>query len=148
MRIFQGVKRFVKPLADIPTWMGYRTLVDSGKSVIESTKRIFTLTETKHPETFEEAKARLQLTEENIHRQEKSFLFLALFWFVVALGLLIYSFWLFFKEGFVGGLLSLSLVFLASTLTFRYHFWYFQTKNRTLGLNFNQWLNGCLRVKK
>jgi intracellular multiplication protein IcmV len=148
MRVLQGVKKFLKPLADIPTWMGYRTLVDNGKSVIKSVKDIYTPSKAERTETFAQAKARLQLTEEDLKKQESAFFLLALFWFVVALGLLVYTFWLFLHGGFISGLFGLSLVFLSSILTFRYHFWYFQTKSRTLGLTFKQWLKACLGDKK
>jgi intracellular multiplication protein IcmV len=151
MRILQGVKQFFKPLVDVSTWVGYRTLVDNGKSVIKNTKRIFTPPPGEgegEPETFQQAASRLQLTENDIQKQEKTFLILAIFWLVVALLLLAYALWLFTHGGFMAGLLALSLVFLASTLVFRYHFWHYQIKKRTLGSNFQQWLNSWTGVKK
>jgi intracellular multiplication protein IcmV len=149
MRILQGAKKFFKPLVDFPTWMGYRTLVDNGKTIFESTKRMFTPVPTiESTETFKQAMSRLGLTEQDIKKQEKSFLILFIFWLTAAVLLFLYAIQVFMHGGFMGGILGLSLVFLALTLTFRYHFWYYQIKTRTLGLDFQQWLNTWMGVKK
>lgn len=149
MRILQGVKKYLKPLVDVPTWMGYRTLVDNGKNIFESTKRMFTPIPTaESTETFKQAMSRLRLTEEDIKKQEKSFFILFIFWFTAAVLLFFYAIQVFMHGGFMGGLLGLALVFFALTLTFRYHFWYYQIKTRTLGLDFQQWLNAWMGVKK
>lgn len=149
MRILQGVKRFFKPLVDVPTWVGYRTLVDNGKSIFESTRRIFTPTPVvKSTETFQQAMRRLRLTEDDIKKQERAFLLLCGFWLIAAIVLFIYAVHVFRNGGFMGGLLGLSLVFFSLILTFRYHFWYYQIKTRTLGLDFQQWLNAWRGAKK
>lgn len=148
MQIFKGIKRVVKPLVDVPTWMGYRTLADNGKNVLQSVKDIFTPIQGERTESFEQAISRLELTEETIKKQEKAFLILELFWLVIALLMLVYTLWLFATKGFVGGVFSLSMAFLASVLWFRYDFWRFQVKNRLLGADFKTWLNSWLRIQK
>jgi len=148
MRIIQGTKRILKPLVDFPTWMGYRTIVDNGKSVIQNLKSIFTPRKPKHTESFEQAISRLGLTEKDIKSREKMFLLLSLFWGLVAIGILIHAGSLFFNHGVKGGLLALALTFFALTLCFRYHFWYFQVKNRLLGADFKTWLNKSLGIKE
>lgn len=148
MKIIQGTKRILKPLVDFPTWMGYRTLVDNGKNVIQNTKGLFTPIEPNRTETFEQAISRLGLTEKDINSREKIFLAFCLFWGLIAVGAFIYAWWLFLNDGFKGGLLALALAFLAVSLSFRYHFWYFQVKNRLLGANFKLWLNSLFGIKK
>lgn len=147
MRIFQGLKKAIKPLVNFPVWMGYRTLADSGKAIVRDVKDLFVPPETGKPETFEEAIDRLQLTPDKIKAREKAFFLLACFWGTITLGAFIYAIWLSFNDGLVGALLGLALTFLGSVLTFRYHFWYFQVKHRLLGATFKQWLSATLGKK-
>jgi intracellular multiplication protein IcmV len=42
---------------------------------------------------------------------------------------------------FLGALLSLVVAFLALALAFRYHFWFFQIKQRRLGCSVSEWFN-------
>lgn len=147
MQIIQGVKRILKPLVDFPTWMGYRMLIDNGKSVIEGVKDLFIPAKPQRTESFEEAINRLGLTNKNIDSQKKIFLALSLFWGLIAIGAFIYASSLFLNGGFKGGLFALALTFLAVILCFRYHFWYFQVKQRLLGASFKLWLNSLLGIK-
>lgn len=148
MRIIQGTKRILKPLVNFPVWMGYRTLVDNGKSVLQGTKDMFTPLEAKRTETFEQAMERLNLTEEDLDARQRTFFVLALLWLFAAVGVLIYAFFLFAQGGFRGALLALALAFLGVILAFRNHFWYFQVKHRVLGTNFKTWFTSLLRIKK
>lgn len=148
MRIFKGIKRVLKPLVDFPTWMGYRTLVDNGKNVIQGTKDMFTPDEAKRTETFEQATMRLNLKEADLHARQTRFFGVALLWFFAAIGVLAYAIFLISQGGFKGALLTLALSFLGFVLAFRYHFWYFQVKHRVLGTNFKTWLTSSLRIKK
>lgn len=145
MRIFQGIKRVVKPLVDFPTWMGYQGLVENGKAIIRGTKDLFTPPQTGRPESFTEATERLALDDAAIKRRETVFLVFAIFWALVTLSALVYTLWLMINDGLVGSLLSAALTFLAGIFTFRYHFWYLQVKNRSLGMTFNQWLNSWFK---
>lgn len=148
MRIIQSTKRILKPLVDFPTWMGYRTLVDNGKDVVAGLKGMFTPREPERTETFEEAITRLNLTEQELHARQRSLFILTLFWGLVAVAAFIYGIWLFFSGGFRGGLLAFALAFLATVLSFRQHFWYFQVKHRMLGADFKLWFNSLLGIKK
>lgn len=149
MRIFQTTKRVLKPLVDFPTWMGYRILVDNGKAIVQDTKDLFIPPPPpERSETFEEAITRLGLTEEGVKKQERAFWDLALVWGIIAVGMLFYTIWLLITSGFAGALLTAALTFFSTVLTFRYHFWYFQVKNRTLGVTFKQWLQSCLRINR
>lgn len=148
MKIIQGTKRILKPLVDFPTWMGYRTLVDSGKAVIKTTKRIFTPATAQRTETFEQAMSRLNLTPKDIQLRQKLFLWLALFWLIIAIAALVHAVSLCLKGGLSGAMLALALACLASILAFRQHFWYLQAKHQVLGIDFTQWLNLTLGNKK
>jgi hypothetical protein len=148
MKIIQGTKRILKPLVDFPTWMGYRTLVDSGKVVLKTTKRIFTPATAQRTETFEQAMSRLNLSQKDIQLRQKLFFWLTLLWLIIAIASLTHAISLCLKGGFSGGILALALASLAATLAFRQHFWYLQAKHQVLGMDFTQWLNLILGKKK
>jgi intracellular multiplication protein IcmV len=148
MRIIQGTKRILKPLVDFPTWMGYRTLVDNGKAVITGVKELFAPPQPERTESFEQAIERLGLTEKDIQLRKNVFLGFSIFWGLLTIGAFAYTCWLFFNGGFKGGLLGLSLSLFAAILCFRYHFWYFQVKNRLLGASFTLWFNALFGIKK
>jgi intracellular multiplication protein IcmV len=148
MRVIQGTKRILKPLVDFPTWMGYRTLVDNGKSIVQGIKGLFIPIKPTRTESFEQAIARLGLTEKDINSRERAFFWLALFWGLITLGSLVHTCLLFLHGGLHGGFLALALTFLAAVLCFRYHFWHFQVKQRLLGADFKLWATSLFGVKK
>ena len=64
---------------------------------------------------------------------------------VLAVLILMYSVYLFIEGGHKGGIVALVVMFIALVLAFRYHFWYFQIKQRKLGCTIQEWFNHGLK---
>jgi intracellular multiplication protein IcmV len=147
MKITRAIKRTVKPFVDVKTWVGYDQAKQNASSIIELFKGLFKKSESPAKETFEEAVQRLGLTEESLEERKKNFIFLTLFYFCIALGLLAYAIYLGFQGSYHGAIACFSIMFIAWAQTFRYHFWLFQLKQRKLGCTFQEWLHATFGGK-
>lgn len=145
MGIISRTKKVVKPFVDARSWSGYDDRRDSWRKISHMAKRLFTVSEAKQVESFEEAKVRLKLSESDIKHRVHEFFRLAMVFLFFGMSLLLYSMVL----AWTGHMMAVILAFVASlltlTLAFRYHFWYFQTKNQKLGCTFDEWLNSDIK---
>ncbi len=126
-------------------WLGYTALKTNSQFVWQTLRQLMTAPESTLPaettETFEEALQRYNLTPEAVKEIEKDYLFYAgLFLFLGIFSILVGLYFLFFERTIVGFLLSLAVTMLFGSQAFRYHFWYFQIKQRKLGCTLNEWL--------
>jgi intracellular multiplication protein IcmV len=148
MKIRRAVKNTVKPFVDVKTWVGYDQLKQSVSSVLGMFKGVWsTKSDPENKETFEEATQRLGLTEEALAERKKAFVFLMLFYCLIALGLFVYAYYLLTEGSYHGALASFSIMFIAWVQAFRYHFWLFQLKQRKLGCTFKEWFHSTFRGK-
>lgn len=101
-----------------------------------------------YSETFEEALKRLELTEGDLIQRQKEFS--QLFYFFMALSLVIMSYGLFlaFTSTMAATLIAFCLSLYTLSQAFRFHFWLFQLKNRKLGCTIKEWLNGSVNISK
>ena len=76
MGFFAGVKKVVKPFVDVRTWSDTDQNVERGKTILETVKGLVTPRKAQYQETFEQAVARMNLTEADLVRRAKEFLFL------------------------------------------------------------------------
>ncbi|WP_419419302.1 type IVB secretion system protein IcmV [Legionella sp. D16C41] len=99
--------------------------------------------------SFREAMSAMNLTEADIAARQRGLYRLSLIMCLAAFGFFCYAIYHFIYGGFYGGLISLALTFVALALAFRYHFWYFQIRERKLGCSFREWYRrGLLGEKK
>ena len=133
-------KTFVDPKA----WLGYDVLKDNTKTFWAFFKAVFfpETPKAERKETFEEAVARLELTEENIQNIDKNYVLFAFIFGVAGLGLFIFALFLLFDAAFLGCLLALSGAAILLSKAFKFHFWHFQIKHRKLGCTFDEWRSG------
>lgn len=134
-------KGIIKRYVNVSAWMGYPQLVETTRGVVSIVKGVFTPAETTQIETFEEAMARLNLTEEAIRQRIKTFTYLALLWLLVGCSVLIYGVYLAGLGSWHGFAASVGVSLIGFAQAFRYHFWLFQMKQRRLGCTFKEWLN-------
>jgi intracellular multiplication protein IcmV len=97
------------------------------------------------PETFDEAIARLNLTEEDLTDRKTMFLKQTVLFFIAGLAVIAYGVSLAFDHAVTGMLMCFAVSCVAFANAFRMHFWYFQTKHRKLGCTVKEWLNSSLR---
>lgn len=143
MGFFRTTGRVLKPLVNVPAWMGLRQISETGQVIGQITRNIFTMPEKNgYVESFEEAVNRMGLTETDIERKTKVFLIGSLMYASAAVAMLVYSFYL-IKSGHLGGAwMCFCLTALLGSLTFRESFSFFQIKSRRLGCSFFDWYKG------
>ena len=95
-------------------------------------------------ETFEEAIARMNLTEADLKDRQKMFLMQTFVYLGVGLCVLGYAIWLAFQGYITGMLVTFLVALLAFSYAFRSHFWLFQLKKRKLGCTFKEYLDSSL----
>ncbi len=91
-------------------------------------------------ETFDEAVARLRLTESDLVDRRKMFLIQTLLYLVSGVCVIIYAIWLAFHAYWTGMFVAFLVALMAFSYAFRSHFWLFQLKQRKLGCTFQEYL--------
>lgn len=138
----------LKKVFNLKSWLDWERLKAFTQYLYKGAKRFFVLEETTDTESFDAAKKRLKLTDNDLLVRQKGLLRLAIIMIVAATLLLAYAIYLFYEGSFKGGILGLIVTSIALTLAFRYHFWYFQIKEKKLGCTFHEWFKQGLMGEK
>jgi intracellular multiplication protein IcmV len=144
------IKKSVKKVFNVSKWAATDQLKENTHVVKKLFTGFFTKPRTEnspYDETFESAMNRLGLTEEDVIARQKQFFKMAMSFLIAAVILLVYTLFLFIHGSILAGFWCALLTVLVSVYFYRYHFWYIQTKHRTLGLSFKQWLAFTLNGK-
>ena len=130
-------KTFFNPAA----WFGYQEFKQFNQLMYFTTRGLFRKPPEGAPtETFAEAQARVGISDKEVPKAQHLFFFYALLFFLIGLGLFIYSFFLLFYYHTFGGLiLGLATSALSLTYALRYDFWSLQMKTRSLNLTLADW---------
>lgn len=132
------VKRSVSRAQALVSW---NAIKDNAGAITEGTRGIFSVQKEQHHESFEQAKARLHLSEADILERKQGFLKLAIIMGAFGFMVLLYTVYLLWNHSFGGGMLAFVVCLLCFATACRYHFWYFQVKNHKLGCSMKEWLN-------
>jgi intracellular multiplication protein IcmV len=135
------IKKIIKPLVDVPTWIGYRQLAAANRSIFSFAKKCLLPEEAGVQESFSTAFARLQLTEADLAARIKVFKRLQWLWMILFLVSIAYGVYLLSEHALRGFFPCLGFSFVILTQVFRYHFWIFQIRHRRLGCTFREWLD-------
>ncbi|HVT61954.1 MAG TPA: type IVB secretion system protein IcmV [Legionellaceae bacterium] len=136
-------KRLLKWFFNPRAWSDWDRSKGIARFFLNMIERFFVIrkkTET-NPETFENAMARFNLDEKALQAKALGLKRLSYSLLIVSLCLLLYVFYQLFYGSLRGVLISVVEVGIALVLAFRYHFWYFQIKQRKLGCTIQEWLN-------
>ena len=148
MAIKQALKISRKTFFNPRAWLGYDSLREDSRTIWTMVLDVLAVPGATEAETFEEAKERLGLSEENLQTTVHNYLLYALLFVVLGTLMILYSFYLIIGHKlFWGWLLSLSIAGLFYANDFRYHFWVFQIKQRKLGCTFEEWRQGFFSSK-
>jgi intracellular multiplication protein IcmV len=128
-----------KPWFNVRAWVGWDGISEGAKTIKTLASSLFVPAESTRTESFEDALARLQLTDDDILKQSKNFKRLFILFFIATIGLFVYAFTMLMTHAYVASLASFGLTALLFAQTFRYHFWWFQMKHRRLGCSFKEW---------
>jgi intracellular multiplication protein IcmV len=124
-------------------WIGLESLKINTRFIKDSLRELFIPREPTLRETFEEAKIRLNLTEENIQNTARRYTYFTLFFVLIGICTFSFGMYLLLHKGLFGGfMLALSAASLFFVQAFRYNFWNFQIKNRKLGCTLKEWWQG------
>lgn len=143
MGFFSGVKKAAGKVFDVRVdrWMSFSALKENTQNTKSLIKDVFTPEKAKHKETFEQAMARLQLTEADINQRKKEFTHLFLFFSALGLSIIAYAIYMAFTARYMVAFISLCVALYAFAQSFRFHFWLFQIKNRKLGCTIQEWFH-------
>jgi intracellular multiplication protein IcmV len=143
MGLWRATKKTLGHAVDLrfDRWLDLASLGATTRYIWQQVKYLFVSKPlVEHPETFEEAIDRLELSPEALSQQSQAFKFLALFFLSAALALLCYAFFVLYLGNWMGAIISFSLAIYAGSLAFRFHFWYFQITEKKLGCNIREWI--------
>lgn len=148
MSFFGGIKKIIKPLVDVPKWIGYRQLAKTNREFFSFAKKFFVPEQATTEESFEAALLRLKVTEADLVQRLKEFRRLMWIWITLLLICVAYSIHLLSEHALRGFFPCIGLSLVILTQVFRYHFWVFQIKHRRLGCTFRDWFNAYFLNRK
>jgi hypothetical protein len=150
VKIFRAMGRIIFPIRNVKRALGLSELKQSIENTRGAAKEIFQPRKKQIiKETFEQALVRLQLTEPMLKQRRKSLIITIVVYAALAVGFLVYAFYLLFTGLLLGAFISFVLTFTAVGFVFRDHFWYVQITCRRLGMSFKDWANYTLgNIKK
>lgn len=142
-KIFSTLGRPFRPFFNFSLFLGLKELKGSYQNLSGMTKEAIKPVEKSAivQETFEEAKSRFNLSEEDIAKRQQSFFRTSIGYLIGAVFLLGYLLFLLFTGVFLGVFIAFVLIFVALAFAYKEHFWYTQMRHRRLGLTFRDWRN-------
>jgi hypothetical protein len=143
VKIFRLLGAPFRPFLKFSTFLGLKEIKGSYQNMSGMAKELIKPDEKPAiiNETFEEAKARLNLSEQDLAQRQKSFLRTSIGYLVGAVLLVGYMLYLLFTGVLMGVFIAFVLVFVALAFGYKEHFWYTQMRHRRLGLTFRDWKN-------
>lgn len=135
----------LQSIFNVPAWLDWQRLKAFTLYLLNGFKKFFVPQAREAGESFEAVKKRLKLTDNDLLVRQKGLLRLSMIMVVLAVLIFMYSVYLFIEGGHKGGIVSLVVMLIALVLAFRYHFWYFQIKQRKLGCTIQEWFNHGLK---
>jgi intracellular multiplication protein IcmV len=143
------VAKMVTRVINVRKWADLDRIKSGGMFLVNGVKRVFIANSKGSKESFEEASSRLKLTDAELNKQANALLYLSIGMLCLAIALIVYAIYQFIVGHWHAGILVLSLSFIATAFSFRYHFWRYQIKSRKLGCTLSEWFHlGLLGTKK
>ncbi len=120
-------------------WFQWDIHVSNWKFIGEHTKRYFFVKKEEGSTTFQDAVKEYNLSEEDLNDRARSFYRLAIFNLFLFFLMLSYAIYMTVYFMFPGAFAAYAVSGLPLALAVRYHFWYFQVKERRLGCRLRDW---------
>lgn len=142
--------RLVRSIFNPKVWMDYETVRNSTFYLKDGMSKLFRLQKkNQNVESFEETIAQMGLDEEKLNSQKKALFRLSLLMVLLALLVFGYSLGHLLEQNYHAAAASFVIFLVVLAMGFRYHFWYYQLKERTLGCGIKEWFRrGLLGAKK
>lgn len=142
------VGRVFRRIIDVRTWLDWDRLKSLSLALFTGLKRMFVPQRETTGESFEAALTKFDITEADLEKKKTALWRLSIL--MVSAGLLIggYAIFQLIYGTYRASIVSLVVMMIAFVLAFRYHFWYFQIKERKLGCSLQEWYKQGLRGEK
>lgn len=141
------IGRVLSHIINLRSWFDWDRMKSLTLFLWYGAKKFFVPQQGTEKESFEAAKKRLHLTDADLLVRQKGLLRVSILMVVFAFLFLLYALYHFYCHSIKGGILSLVVMLVALTLAFRYHFWYFQIKERKLGCSIHEWYKNLMGDK-
>jgi intracellular multiplication protein IcmV len=150
MGLFSGLKKVGGKVVDVRVdkWMSMGAIKDSFDKTSSILSNLVIPEKAKRKETFQEALARLGISELDLEQRKKEFFRLVVIYTTVGLTIVLYGIYMAIQQHFAAGLISICLSLFAFAQAFRFHFWLFQIQHRKLGCTLKEWLNSSVSGEK
>ena len=142
------IGRVIKRIFNLRSWLDWERVKVFGLYLKTAFKLLFIPNQATETESFAVAQKRLKLSDSELVERQAGLLRLSIILVIVGIAMLVYSVYLFYTASIKGGVLGLVLMLIALVLAFRYHFWYFQMKERKLGCTIREWFKQGLMGDK
>ncbi len=143
MKIFRKViGGTLKSMIDVPRWLGWKQLKYNVTYLFRWLKPYFKAQKITRRETFQEAVARLDLTEDDLQKRAKHLIYECMFYLSLACICLGYTFFLFCNKHIIAGIFAIIVSALILIKAGAAHFLRFQIKHHKLGCTIREWING------
>jgi len=136
-----GFKWTFRSFVNVHEWIGLSNLAVMTRGLASGISKIFRPEKAQRSESFDEAIKRLNLTPKQIQEKQKTFLQIAITMGCFAIICLIYTLYLLWNGHIGAGCFAFIVALIVLSYGFRFHFWYFQLKNKKLGCTFKEWLD-------
>jgi intracellular multiplication protein IcmV len=140
--------KVISSMLNFRAWLDYDRIKASLKYIGGGIKKLFVPQQMKEARDFNEVMKEKGLTEDALKKQKTALLRLSYLMVVIGLGLFCYTVYLLIAGHWLAIFLSMVVTGLAFVLAFRYHFWYFQMKQRNLGCTIEEWYRIGLKGEK
>jgi len=134
-----------RSLFDFRPWMGASNISRNARGITDSFSDLKKARDSTRAETYEEAIARMKLTEADVLKRKRQCLRSAWIYFSLALVLFLYGIYLLFQLVLTGVFMAWILSAVATVMMYRESFWYMQMKKKKLGCTFKEWTQFILR---
>jgi intracellular multiplication protein IcmV len=144
-----AVNNFIKAFVNPRAWVGYDMMKEVFYYLLDAFSKFFVRKQGKQYNKIDDVMIKLSLSEKDILERKKGFFLMAIIMLVVSLLVFGYTLYhLLYRQYLAVGIGSVVLL-LSLTFAFRYHFWYFQLKERKLGCSLGEWFRkGLLGAKE
>lgn len=139
--------KLLSSILNFRAWIDYDRSKAALKYITDGLKRLF-VPQVQQARDFEEVVEEYGLTEETLQKRAQSLRKIAIRMLFIACLIFAYTIYLLFTGIFMAFILSLVVTCIALTVSFRYHFWYFQIKQRKLGCTIGEWYRIGIKGEK
>lgn len=133
---------------NVRAWADYDRTKSFTTFLVNGFKRLFVPRQEVGTESFEDVAKKMNLSESDLEAKQKALLRLSLIMVGLAIAIFLYLIYQLIFGSLKAAIVCFVVSLIALVLAFKYHFWYFQIKNKKLGCTIEQWYKQGLMGEK